>query len=77
MSVTKKDESKPINKRRKNNPVLRKKKSRVIQEWQLQPKKYLLEKHNLLVLKKRLQKSQNSHKIHQRAKELSYLFALR
>nr|YP_009238317.1 hypothetical chloroplast protein RF1 [Bracteacoccus minor]AMO01195.1 hypothetical chloroplast protein RF1 [Bracteacoccus minor] len=77
MSVTKKDESKPINKRRKNNPVLRKKKSRVIQEWQLQPKKYLLEKHNLFVLKKRLQKSQNSHKIHQRAKELSYLFALR
>jgi hypothetical protein len=38
---------------------VRKKKRRNIQEWQIQPKKYLLEKHNLKVLKKRLQKSQN------------------
>jgi hypothetical protein len=38
---------------------IRKKKRRIIQEWQIQPKKYLLQKHNLKVLKKRLQKSQN------------------
>nr|YP_009492114.1 hypothetical chloroplast protein RF1 [Pseudopediastrum boryanum]AWI68597.1 hypothetical chloroplast protein RF1 [Pseudopediastrum boryanum] len=38
---------------------IRKKKRRVIQEWQVQPKKYFLQKHNLKVLKKRLQKSQN------------------
>jgi hypothetical protein len=39
---------------------IRKKKRRNIQEWQIQPKNYLLQKHNLKVLKKRLQKSQNS-----------------
>jgi len=38
---------------------IRKKKRRVIQEWQIQPKKYLLQKHNLKALKKRLQKSQS------------------
>jgi len=38
---------------------IRKKKRRIIQEWQIQPKKYLLQKHNLKALKKRLQKSQN------------------
>jgi hypothetical protein len=70
ISVMKNDESKRVNKQRK----IRKKKRRIIQEWQVQPKKYLLEKHNLLVLKKRLQKSQNTHKLHQRVKELSYLF---
>jgi hypothetical protein len=51
-----------------NNPSLkisekqrniRKKKRRIIQEWQIQPKKYLLQKHNLKALKKRSQKSQN------------------
>ncbi len=36
---------------------MRKKKRRTIQEWQIQQKKYLLEKHNLKVLKKRLEKS--------------------
>jgi len=36
---------------------IRKKKRRTLQEWQIQPKKYLLEKHNLKVLKKRLEKS--------------------
>ena len=51
----------------------RKKKKRTIQEWQIQPKKYLLQKHNLKVLKKRLEKAQNSHKLYQRVKELSYL----
>nr|YP_009238279.1 hypothetical chloroplast protein RF1 [Chlorotetraedron incus]AMO01157.1 hypothetical chloroplast protein RF1 [Chlorotetraedron incus] len=42
---------------------IRKKKRRTIQEWQVQPKKYLLEKHNMKVLKKRLQKSQNLEKM--------------
>lgn len=41
----------------------KKKKRKAIQEWQIQPKKYLLQKHNLNVLRKRLQKSQNSYLI--------------
>lgn len=49
---------------------IRKKKRRTIQEWQIQPKKYLLEKHNLKVLKKRLQKSQNFEDLSQKVKEL-------
>nr|AYQ94896.1 hypothetical chloroplast RF1 [Microspora sp. UTEX LB472] len=40
-----------------------KKKKRNIQNWQVQSKNYLVEKHNMKVLKKRLQKSQNSHKL--------------
>jgi hypothetical protein len=36
---------------------IRKKKRQTLQEWQLQPKKYLFEKHNLKVLKKRIEKS--------------------
>jgi hypothetical protein len=50
----------------------RKKKRKINREWQIQPKKYLLHKHNLKVLKKRLEKSQNSYKRFQRSKELSY-----
>jgi len=42
---------------------IRKKKRRTIQEWQIQPKKYLLEKHNLKVLKKRFEKSMQSLKL--------------
>lgn len=49
---------------------VRKKKRRNIQEWQIQPKKYLLEKHNLNVLKKRLQKSQNFDHTLQKLKRL-------
>jgi hypothetical protein len=45
---------------------IRKTKRKRIQEWQIQPKKYLIEKHNLQVLKKRLEKSQNTHQIHQK-----------
>jgi hypothetical protein len=41
---------------------MRKKKRRTIQEWQIQPKKYLLEKHNMKVLKKRLEKSMQTLK---------------
>lgn len=42
---------------------IRKKKRRTIQEWQIQPKKYLLEKHNLKVLKKRFEKSMQNLKV--------------
>nr|WNK75938.1 hypothetical protein RF1 [Scenedesmaceae sp. YH-2023b] len=38
---------------------IRKKKRRTLQEWQIQPKKYLLEKHNRKVLKRRFEKSIN------------------
>nr|YP_010563862.1 hypothetical chloroplast RF1 [Coelastrum microporum]UWM13115.1 hypothetical chloroplast RF1 [Coelastrum microporum] len=38
---------------------IRKKKRRTLQEWQIQPKKYLLEKHNFKVLQKRYTKSGN------------------
>ena len=49
----------------------RKKKRKPIQEWQIQPKKYLLQKHNLKVLKKRLEKSQNSFRLFKNAKNLN------
>jgi hypothetical protein len=38
---------------------IRKKTRRTLQEWQIQPKRYLVEKHNLKVLKTRLEKSLN------------------
>ena len=71
----------PILKNRKENiqtPTetsgqIRKKKRRTIQEWQIQPKKYLLEKHNLKVLKKRLEKSQNFDNVWQKIKELKLM----
>jgi hypothetical protein len=51
----------------------KRKKKRSLQEWQIQPKKYLLEKHNLRVIKKKLEKANRSSKIKQRIKELNYL----
>lgn len=54
----------------KSNLQIRKKKRRNIQEWQIQPKKYLLQKHNLKVLKKTLEKSQNLEKLPLRSKLL-------
>jgi hypothetical protein len=36
---------------------IRKKNRRTLQEWQIQPKRYFFEKHNLKVLKKRIEKS--------------------
>lgn len=51
----------------------RKKKRRTIQEWQVQPKKYLLQKHNLKVLKKRLQQSQNFNLSSQKLKTLNLM----
>jgi hypothetical protein len=38
---------------------IRKKNRRTLQEWQIQPKRYFFEKHNLKVLKKRIEKSMN------------------
>jgi hypothetical protein len=49
----------------------KKKKKRSIQEWQIQPKKYLIEKHNSNAIKKRLEKANRSNKIDQRMKELN------
>jgi hypothetical protein len=37
--------------------ISKRKKKRTLPEWQIQPKKYLLEKHNLKVLKKKLEKT--------------------
>lgn len=55
----------------KGSIKVKKKKKRSIQEWQIQPKKYLLEKHNSKAIKKRLEKANRSNKIEQRMKELN------
>jgi hypothetical protein len=64
----------------KNNDVdnvknRRKQSKRLLKELPLplQPKKYLLEKHNLKVLKRRLEKSQNLNQLHQKINELEFL----
>ena len=53
----------------------RKQSKRLLKELPLplQPKKYLLQKHNLKVLKRRLEKSQNINKLHQKLNELKFL----
>lgn len=51
----------------------KRKKKRTLVEWQIQPKKYLYQKHNIKVLKKKLEKAQRSDKIRQKVKELSYV----
>lgn len=50
---------------------VKRKKKRSIQEWQIQPKKYLLQKHNYNVIKKKLEKAQRSNKLSERVKELN------
>ena len=50
---------------------IKRKKKRTISEWQIQPKKYLLQKHNVNVIKKKLEKAQRSNKIKQKIKELN------
>nr|YP_009632854.1 hypothetical chloroplast RF1 [Spermatozopsis similis]AYQ95207.1 hypothetical chloroplast RF1 [Spermatozopsis similis] len=52
---------------------MKRKKKRMIQEWQIQPKKYLIQKHNLKVLKKRLEKAQNFTEFNQKVKNLNAL----
>jgi hypothetical protein len=64
------NQSRPYN----SNVSLRKKKRRNIQEWQVQPKKYLLEKHNLKVFRKRLQNSENLMNTSQKIKELKLTY---
>ena len=49
----------------------KRKKKRNIQEWQIQPKTYLLEKHNFNVIKKKLEKAYRSNKISERTKQLN------
>nr|QEP09185.1 hypothetical chloroplast protein RF1 [Chlorosarcinopsis eremi] len=50
----------------------KRKKKRTLVEWQIQPKKYLYEKHNLKVLKRKLEKAQRFDKINLKVKELNY-----
>ena len=52
---------------------IKRKKKRNISEWQIQPKKYLLQKHNIKVIKKKLEKAQRSNKIKQKIKELNLI----
>jgi hypothetical protein len=56
------------------NRKVQKKKKRNIQNWQIQQKKYFLQKHNIKVLKKLLQKSQQNYKKNQKVKELSHTY---
>lgn len=56
----------------RSGPVkVKRKKKRNIQEWQIQPKKYLLQKHNYNVIKKKLEKAQRLNKLQERTKDLS------
>ena len=52
--------------------TIRKKKRQSLQEWQIQPKHYLIQKHNLKVLKKRLQKSQTVNQYNQKIAQLKF-----
>ena len=57
-----------------NTIKVKRKKKRNIQEWQIQPKKYLLQKHNSNVIKKKLQKANRSNKIQERIKEFNLIY---
>lgn len=60
----------------RSGPIkVKRKKKRSIQEWQIQPKKYLLQKHNYNVIKKKLTKAQRLNKIQERTKELTLILA--
>lgn len=61
------------NKLRSGRIKVKRKKKRNLQEWQIQPKKYLLQRHNYNVIKKKLEKAQRSNKLPERIKELNYL----
>lgn len=56
-------ENSEISQKETSTRKIRKKKRRTLQEWQIQPKKYLLEKHNIKVLKKRFEKSIQTLKV--------------
>ena len=70
-NTTVKDLTKNTDELRSGSVKVKRKKKRNIQEWQIQPKKYLLQKHNYNVLKKKLEKAQRSNKLQERTKELS------
>ena len=59
---------------RTSSPRSKKKKKRALVEWQIQPKKYLYEKHNIKVLKKKLEKAFRSvpASMQQKIKEINY-----
>jgi hypothetical protein len=69
-------QEKENNKLRSGPIKVKRKKKRSIQEWQIQPKKYLLQKHNYNVIKKKLEKAQRSNKIAERIKELNLAVAI-
>nr|YP_009184958.1 hypothetical chloroplast RF1 [Hafniomonas laevis]ALO63079.1 hypothetical chloroplast RF1 [Hafniomonas laevis] len=48
-----------------------KRKARNIAQWNVQPKKYLLQKHNIKVLKKKLQKSYRTNQLQVKLRQLS------
>jgi hypothetical protein len=50
----------------------KKKKKRTLVEWQIQPKKYLYEKHNIKVLKKKLEKAFRADSMQQKIQEMNY-----
>jgi hypothetical protein len=52
----------------------KRKKKRNLVEWQVQPKKYFYQKHNLKVMKRKLEKAQRFDKIHLKLQELNYKF---
>ena len=64
-SKTKKSKSKKL--RRKI-----KRKTRTIAQWNIQPKKYLLQKHNIKVLKTKLQKAYRKNQLQQKLQELTF-----
>lgn len=66
-------DSNETNKLRASSTKVKRKKKRNLQEWQIQPKKYLLERHNYNVIKKKLEKAQRSNKLNERIKELNYV----
>lgn len=71
--ATKMDSPKDPNKLRSGPIKVKRKKKRSLQEWQIQPKKYLLQKHNYNVIKKKLEKAQRSNKIAERIKEFNLI----
>jgi len=54
----------------KKSTKTRKKKRKLV-EWQIQPKKYLYQKHNIRVLKKKLERAGRSNNTKQKVKELN------
>ena len=65
-------ERKSLNRsRRKKQRRKIKRKTRAIAQWNIQPKKYLLQKHNQKVIKKKLQKAYRTHNLAQKLEQLT------